>query len=34
VFKKALIVLTIAESEPWIEVFDDGRKFVTFSRIT
>lgn len=32
--KKALIVLTIAESEPWIEVFDDGRKFVTFSRIT
>jgi hypothetical protein len=32
--KKALIVLTIAESEPWIEVFDDGKKFVTFSRIT
>lgn len=32
--KKALIVLTIAESEPWLEVFDDGRKFVTFSRIT
>lgn len=32
--EKALIVLTIAESEPWIEVFDDGKKFVTFSRIT
>jgi len=32
--KKALIVLTIAESEPWLEVFDDGKKFVTFSRIT
>ena len=34
VFKKALIVLTIADSEPWLEVFDDGKKFVTFSRIT
>jgi hypothetical protein len=33
-FKKALIVLTLAESEPWIEVFDDGKKFVAFSRIT
>jgi hypothetical protein len=33
-FKKALVVLTIAESEPWLEVFDDGKKFVTFSRIT
>lgn len=32
--QKALVVLTIAESEPWIEVFDDGSKFVTFSRIT
>jgi hypothetical protein len=32
--QKALIVLTVAESEPWIEVFDDGKKFVTFSRIT
>jgi hypothetical protein len=32
--KKALIVLTVAESEPWIEVFDDGKKFVAFSRIT
>jgi hypothetical protein len=32
--KKALIVLTIAESEPWIEVFDDGKRFVSFSRIT
>jgi hypothetical protein len=32
--EKALIVLTIAESEPWIEVFDDGKKFVAFSRIT
>jgi hypothetical protein len=33
-FEKALIVLTIAESEPWIEVFDDGKNFVAFSRIT
>lgn len=32
--KKTLVVLTLAESEPWIEVFDDGKKFVTFSRIT
>lgn len=32
--KGALVVLTLAESEPWIEVFDDGRKFVAFSRIT
>ena len=32
--KKALIVLTIAESEPWLEVFDDGKKFVMFSRVT
>ena len=32
--KKALIVLTLAESEPWIEVFDDGKKFVSFSRTT
>ncbi len=32
--QKALIVLTIAESEPWIEVFDDGQEFVALSRIT
>ena len=32
--KKAIVVLTIAESEPWIEVFDDGTKFVPFSRVT
>jgi hypothetical protein len=34
VHEKALVVLTVAESEPWIEVFDDGKKFVAFSRIT
>lgn len=33
-FKKPLIVLTIEDSEPWIEVYDDGKKFETFSRIT
>lgn len=34
VFQKPLVVLTLAESEPWLEVFDAGKKFVTFSRIT
>jgi len=34
VFEKELVVLTIADSEPWIEVFDDGSEFETFSRIT
>jgi len=32
--EKALIVLTLRNSEPWLEVFDDGKKFVGFSRIT
>jgi hypothetical protein len=32
-FKKALVVLTVREEEPWLEVYDDGKKFVTFSRI-
>jgi hypothetical protein len=31
---KALIVLTVRDEEPWLEVFDDGKRFVTFSRIT
>jgi hypothetical protein len=33
-FDQALIVLTLEDSEPWIEVFDDGAVFTTFSRIT
>ena len=32
--KKALIVLTIQDAEPWIEVYDDGKKFQAFSRVT
>lgn len=32
--KKPLVVLTVADSEPWVEVFDDGRKLVGFGRIT
>jgi hypothetical protein len=32
--QKALVALTTQDSEPWLEVFDDGAKFVTFSRIT
>ena len=32
--KGALTVLTIRDSEPWLEVFDNGKEFVTFSRIT
>lgn len=32
-FDKALVLLTVS-GEPWIEVFDDGEEFVTFSRIT
>jgi hypothetical protein len=32
--EKALVVLTVGDDEPWIEVFDDGKGFVTFSRIT
>jgi hypothetical protein len=32
--KGALTVLTLRDSEPWLEVFDDGKEFVTFSRIT
>jgi len=27
-------VLTIQDSEPWIEVFDDGKEFEAFSGIT
>lgn len=30
----ALVVLTIEESEPWIEVFDDGTGFQALARIT
>jgi len=32
--RKPLFLLTIRESEPWIEVYDDGRKLLGFSRIT
>ncbi len=32
-FDRALLLLTVY-GEPWIEVFDDGNEFVTFSRIT
>lgn len=35
VFDLPLVVLTIADSEPWLEVYDNGGKsFTTFSRIT
>jgi hypothetical protein len=34
VFDKALTVLTLHGSEPWIEVFDDGQSFEGYSRIT
>jgi len=33
-FNKALVVLTVRDGEPWLEVYDDGKRFVTFSRIT
>lgn len=33
-FDQALAVLTIEDSEPWIEVFDDGITFTANSRIT
>jgi hypothetical protein len=33
-FKKSLLLLKLAESEPWIEVFDDGKRFIVFDRIT
>jgi hypothetical protein len=32
--EQALTVLTIEDSEPWIEVFDDGTTFTALSRIT
>jgi hypothetical protein len=32
-FDKALVLLTV-HGKPWSEVFDDGKEFVTFSRIT
>jgi hypothetical protein len=32
--KKPLLLLTIRESEPWLEVYDDGSELVGFSRIT
>lgn len=34
VFDQGLVVLTLEDSEPWIEVFDDGRTFTAYSRIT
>jgi hypothetical protein len=33
-FDQALIVLTLEDSEPWIEVVDDGKEFQAFARIT
>ena len=33
-FEQALVVLTLEDSEPWIEVFDDGTTFTALSRIT
>jgi hypothetical protein len=34
-FDQPLVVLTIADSEPWLEVYDnDGKSFTTYSRIT
>src|SRR5262249_5630360 len=27
-FRKALIVLTVRDEEPWLEVYDDGKKFL------
>lgn len=33
-FDQALTVLTIEDSEPWIEVFDDGASFTAYSRST
>lgn len=33
-FDQALTVLTIEDSEPWIEVFDDGARFTACSRST
>ena len=29
-----LVVLTLEDSEPWIEVFDAGQRFEAYSRIT
>jgi hypothetical protein len=31
---KPLVVLTLEDSEPWIEVFDGGKKFLGYRRIT
>jgi len=33
-FDQALAVLTLEDSEPWIEVFDDGAAFTAVSRVT
>ncbi len=32
--EKPLLLLTIRDSEPWLEVYDDGERLLGFSRIT